>query len=88
MLNQAYILKLAWQLIANKDKLWVKIMRTKYNCGIQNMPSMSYRQNSSSMWKAIVKVWELVENNTSWIIKDMVETQDFGEMLRNQGVGN
>lgn len=69
MLNQAYILKLVWQTIANRDKLWVKIMRTKYNCGIQNMSIMSYRQNSSSMWKAIVKAWEVVENNSSWIIR-------------------
>lgn len=33
VLNKAYMTKLAWQLINNPYKLWVRIMKFKYNCG-------------------------------------------------------
>ncbi|WJX45724.1 hypothetical protein P8452_32585 [Trifolium repens] len=31
--------KLAWQLVEDKDKLWVSIIRAKYDCGPMNTPN-------------------------------------------------
>jgi hypothetical protein len=36
VLNKAYMCKLAWQLVEDKDKLWVSIIRAKYDCGPMN----------------------------------------------------
>lgn len=49
ILNQAYMLKLAWQLITEKDKLWVQVVRAKYNCGNQMLPKIIQRSNSSNV---------------------------------------
>lgn len=53
-LNKAYMMKLAWQLMNNPEKLWVQIMKAKYNCGPLGMPSVNVRNNASIVWKAIV----------------------------------
>lgn len=46
LLNKAHIMKLGWQLLANRNKLSVRIMWTKYGCGLQTVPSIKHRSNS------------------------------------------
>lgn len=53
--NRAYMTKLAWQLINNPKKLWVKIMKTKYNCDPHGMPIVSNKNNASNIWRTIVQ---------------------------------
>lgn len=31
--NEAHMMKLAWQLTKDSDKLWVQVLRDKYKCG-------------------------------------------------------
>ena len=31
-LNNSFMMKLAWNLIDNKETLWVQVMRNKYGC--------------------------------------------------------
>ncbi|GAU36816.1 hypothetical protein TSUD_219190 [Trifolium subterraneum] len=33
MLNKAHMMKLSWQILTQPSKLWVKILKAKYNCG-------------------------------------------------------
>lgn len=57
--------KLAWQLMNNPEKLWVQIMKTKYNCGPQGMPTVAIKPNASNAWRPIVNSWdEVVKNNS------------------------
>lgn len=70
LLNKSCLAKLAWQLANNPEKLWVKIMKFKYNCGAYGHPSVSHKANSSNTWKSISNIWNLVDNNISWIIRD------------------
>lgn len=69
-INNAYMAKLAWQMVNNPEKLWVRIMKSKYSCGSYGMPIVSPKTSASATWKAIVKNWNMVERNLSWIIKD------------------
>jgi mannosylglycoprotein endo-beta-mannosidase len=70
ILNQAYIHKLAWQMVADPNKLWVQVMRAKYKCGFLSTPNITTRSNSSNVWKAIVKAWEQVKPHLRWVIND------------------
>lgn len=67
--------KLAWQLISNPEKLWVKIMNFKYNCGSFGMPSVINKPNASNAWRAIVNSWDAVVRNSSWVIRDGSDTR-------------
>lgn len=70
VLNQAYMLKLAWQITTETDKLWVRIVKSKYNCGNLLLPNISQRSSSTNVWKAISRVWNTVKSNLDWVIKD------------------
>lgn len=62
VLNQTHMMKFAWHLLVDWDKLWVQIMRAKYSCGAHTMPTVIQRSNSSPIWHAIVQNWGLVNN--------------------------
>lgn len=51
---------LSWQIINNPDKLWVKIMKFKYNVGSYGTPNMVEGSNVSNVWKAVSNNWPLV----------------------------
>lgn len=75
ILNQAYVMKLAWQLMNDRDKLWVRIMRAKYQCGSLLLPKVSMKVNSPSIWKSMVKIWKIVEDNTHWSVRNGQDTR-------------
>ncbi|KAJ1375402.1 Reverse transcriptase zinc-binding domain [Sesbania bispinosa] len=54
-INEAYMLKLAWNIIASPDLLWVKVLRAKYRVEDHAKPSVSTSNRSSILWKNIVK---------------------------------
>lgn len=70
VLDKAYMMKLALHLMANPEKLWVQVMKAKYNCGSYAMPSVSARSSRSSIWRAIVDIWPDVSVNTTWILNN------------------
>lgn len=47
-INKVYMMKLAWSLVADSDKLWVKVMKAKYNCGVFPMPKVASRSSCSN----------------------------------------
>jgi mannosylglycoprotein endo-beta-mannosidase len=63
--------KLVWQLVVNPDKLWVKVIKAKYSCGLNVCPNIvSLKHQCSNIWRAICHVWEDVENNITWRIQN------------------
>lgn len=56
------MMKFAWHLLVDWDKLWVQIMRAKYSCGAHTVPTVIQRSNSSPIWHASVQKWGLVNN--------------------------
>lgn len=63
VLNEAHMMKLAWNMISQPNKLWGKIMSAKYSCGIYFIPRFCKKANSSTTWRAIVNAWEDVKPN-------------------------
>ena len=61
--NQAYMMKLGWQLTHRKDDLWVKIVRDKYKCGSDVIPNIDQRRLGSNVWSGIKSVWDKAKQN-------------------------
>lgn len=51
----AFMSKLGWGLIHNHDKLWVKVLRSKYQCGGDLNPLVSLKQGFLIFGKGFVK---------------------------------
>lgn len=64
------MMKLVWSMISNPDKLWVRIMKAKYSCGVQAMPRFVHKANSASTWKAVVSAWGDVNCNLIWVVRN------------------
>lgn len=45
-------------MIANPNKLWVKIFSAKCNCKYQALPKMTNDKGASVAWRGIAKAWE------------------------------
>lgn len=68
------MMKLAWQMKNNPEKLWVQIMRTKYACGVQPIPSVGQRSKVSSVWRAIAHAWQYMDSRITWVIRNGHDT--------------
>nr|XP_025664883.1 uncharacterized protein LOC112763420 [Arachis hypogaea] len=69
-MNQAFMMKAGWGLIARKDDLWARILRSKYGCGNDTIPKVAKRRNNSNLWKGICASWDNVERNCIWRVGD------------------
>lgn len=58
-MNRALIAKMGWHLFLNSNKFWVKLLYSKYCCGI-SFSKATYSYNDSWLWKGIIKCKDLV----------------------------
>lgn len=65
-INQASLIKVRWQLVTNKDDLWVKVIRAKYKCGNDLVPKVRREKPGSNVWKGICQNWDSVKGNFLW----------------------
>ncbi|QHO25231.1 Putative ribonuclease H protein [Arachis hypogaea] len=68
--NQAFMMKAGWGLIAQKEALWARVLRSKYGSGSDIIPKVERRRNSSNLWKGICSSWENVQANCIWRVGD------------------
>ncbi|KAH1090779.1 hypothetical protein J1N35_018036 [Gossypium stocksii] len=67
--NDSFLMKIAFNLISQKDALWVRVLRSKY--GWKNrLPDSIHRTNCSHIWSSLSKVWSLLRENLIWSIGD------------------
>ena len=60
--NKAFMMKVGWGLVNNKDALWARVIRSKYNCGQDLIPIIRAKKPGSRVWSGIKAVWENVKN--------------------------
>ncbi|MED6149925.1 hypothetical protein PIB30_067257 [Stylosanthes scabra] len=59
-------MKLASNLIHHRHLLWVKVLRSKYGCGMDLLPTIKKPQVCSNVWNDISKIWPLFQQNLVW----------------------
>lgn len=66
MVNTAYLMKLGWGLLTNRDALWVQVLRFKYGCGNLNIPSIKCTSRASHLWRGVCQAWPEVEKEVDY----------------------
>ena len=59
--NNAFLIKLSWEVFKNSQALWVKVLKSKYD-------GHSKRAKASCLWKAIQKREDQVMKSAIWVI--------------------
>lgn len=45
------------------NALWVKVVKHKYNCGMEVIPNVSEARSSSNLWRGVCRSWGHVKDN-------------------------
>ncbi|EOY24339.1 RNA-directed DNA polymerase (Reverse transcriptase), Polynucleotidyl transferase, Ribonuclease H fold-like protein [Theobroma cacao] len=70
VMNNAFLMKLLWQLVTRPKSLWVSIIRGKYNFNMDRRSSSIYCHGASHTWNALSKLWNVFNNNLRWVLGD------------------
>ena len=60
-------------LIKKKDKLWVRVLRSKYKCVHTNLPRIVKKRDCSNVWKKEVQAWSYLKNGLAWNLRDEMD---------------
>lgn len=63
-------MKLAWGIVAEKDSLWVQVLRAKYSNGNDPILSLKTNAKQSATQKGIRTIWDRFVNNIQWVISN------------------
>lgn len=53
MVNNAYMMKLGWELMINREAPWVQVLWYKYKCGNLHTPVVQPGSRPSHLWRGI-----------------------------------
>ena len=54
--NEAFLMKLAFNMVKNRDSLWARVIKGKYNHGNNIIPTMNKKWEVSNVWRGIYRV--------------------------------
>ena len=57
-------------MIKEPSTLWVKVLKSKYNCRDEIIPTISQCQSQSNLWRGMVSIQLKVENNLIWRVNN------------------
>lgn len=79
-MNEALIMKLEWELMTRRDKLWVNVLRHKYSCGNDIVPKVMKRGMESNIWRGSEELGTMFLLISSGLLV-MVKLPSFGVMF-------
>ncbi|XP_061340525.1 uncharacterized protein LOC133287003 [Gastrolobium bilobum] len=68
--NEAFIQKLAWNLISGQDSLWVRVLIGKYGRNHDPYQSLNAKPCDSSLWKNICLAHSKISHHSEWVVMD------------------
>ncbi|GMI86798.1 hypothetical protein HRI_002349100 [Hibiscus trionum] len=71
--NNAFIMKVGFEVLTEPTKLWVRVIREKYGWN-EEVPLSIDRKRCSRLWKGLSKVWEAIRGSIIWNVRDGVST--------------
>lgn len=58
LMKQVFYDEGGWSLIANKDSLQARVIRSKYKCDSDLIPHIETKRQGSQVWSGIKKTWD------------------------------
>ncbi|XP_057744794.1 uncharacterized protein LOC130962625 [Arachis stenosperma] len=63
-MNDAFLMKILWQMEGEPGKLWVEVLKHKYYPGGQLKNNIRSKSSDSMLWKELVKIWPIYQKNS------------------------
>lgn len=73
--NLAFMAKLGWRILVDRDSLWVRIMRAKYAHGKHGVEIMTSKQGGSNAWKGITSAFPLIHEKIRFTVNNGRDTR-------------
>ncbi|GAU31578.1 hypothetical protein TSUD_54010 [Trifolium subterraneum] len=73
-MNEAFLMKMMWNLIKKPDELWCRVLLSKYSRNNDLMVSCRSQPYDSPLWKALAGVWNDFHRHVFWKIGDGRQT--------------
>lgn len=70
LINQMALMKVGWNLIEDKEDLWVRTLKSKYRCGEELIPRIDKGRMGTTFWRGLCHSWPQVTNNLVWRVGD------------------
>ncbi|XP_019150554.1 PREDICTED: uncharacterized protein LOC109147346 [Ipomoea nil] len=67
-MNQAFLAKLGWRMLHEKDSLWVQLLRTKYAATSDDVSLWQLRRNMSQTWRGLLKSRHILEGGIKKVV--------------------
>lgn len=69
-MNTTCLMKLAWNLKPEEDKLWSKVLIGKYGRGTWASGDLLCKPTDSYIWKALTACWDIIKVEEAWALSD------------------
>jgi hypothetical protein len=69
-MNEAFLMKMLWNMINKPDDLWCKVLYNKYGRNNDLRFSISAQPYDSPLWKALVGIWDQFRSHMVWQVGD------------------
>lgn len=76
-------MKLCWGLLTQPSALWVRCLKSKYDCGNGDRPRVSQKRYQSAVWRAIVSVWDKFCEGLGWKVRNGHHTSVWNDRWAN-----
>lgn len=73
--NNAFMMKINWELCSNLDALWVQLVRGQYKCGVDGFPRINCNNSGSNLWHGICQTWEAFRGFLTWDVGNGEDTR-------------
>ncbi|CAN1794997.1 Putative ribonuclease H protein At1g65750 [Linum perenne] len=93
-LNEAYMMKMGWHMLTSPDKLWVRILTSKYLKSTNEGMQIRRKTGGSNLWKGFRRTWSTMASACQHSIRDGKSTLfwqhrwlDSGDRLADWALG-
>ncbi|CAL1367615.1 unnamed protein product [Linum trigynum] len=74
-MNEAFMIKIAWRLLAEPNSLWARVIRAKYLKETEDGWQPRVRGRISNLWQGVLRVLHLLSRAIMWNIQSGAQTQ-------------
>ncbi|WJX23235.1 hypothetical protein P8452_12461 [Trifolium repens] len=69
-MNDAFLMKILWNMINKPEDLWCKVLYNKYGRKKDLRDAISSQPYDSPLWKSIASIWDQFQNHIVWQLGD------------------
>ena len=84
-MNEAFTIKLGWELIQNPSTLWAQGMLGEYDTGIDMRQDIICRNTDSTLWKRLSEAWPTILDHMLFIVSDEESTPFWNKAQLQKG---